>query len=62
VRHSDSFTIQGQWPKLSFPRIPEHEIAGVIGPAMNKMNCSLIGGMPFASLPWQDIVLQGVVT
>jgi D-arabinose 1-dehydrogenase-like Zn-dependent alcohol dehydrogenase len=30
VCHSDSFTIEGQWPGLSFPRIPGHEIAGVI--------------------------------
>ena len=30
VCHSDSLTIEGQWPDLSFPRIPGHEIAGVI--------------------------------
>jgi len=30
VCHSDSFTVEGQWPGLSFPRIPGHEIAGVI--------------------------------
>jgi D-arabinose 1-dehydrogenase-like Zn-dependent alcohol dehydrogenase len=30
VCHSDSFTIEGQWPGLAFPRIPGHEIAGVI--------------------------------
>jgi D-arabinose 1-dehydrogenase-like Zn-dependent alcohol dehydrogenase len=30
VCHSDSLTIEGQWPGLSFPRIPGHEIAGVI--------------------------------
>ena len=30
VCHGDSFTIEGQWPNLSFPRIPGHEIAGVI--------------------------------
>ena len=30
VCHSDSFTVEGQWPNLSFPRIPGHEIAGVI--------------------------------
>ena len=31
VCHSDSFTVEGQWPGLSFPRVPGHEIAGVIG-------------------------------
>jgi D-arabinose 1-dehydrogenase-like Zn-dependent alcohol dehydrogenase len=28
--HGDSLTVEGQWPDLSFPRIPGHEIAGVI--------------------------------
>ena len=30
VCHSDSFTKEGQWPGLQFPRVPGHEIAGVI--------------------------------
>ncbi len=30
VCHSDSLTVEGQLPGLSFPRIPGHEIAGVI--------------------------------
>jgi D-arabinose 1-dehydrogenase-like Zn-dependent alcohol dehydrogenase len=30
VCHSDSFTVEGQVPGISFPRIPGHEIAGVI--------------------------------
>jgi Zn-dependent alcohol dehydrogenase len=30
VCHSDRLTVEGQWPGLSFPRIPGHEIAGVI--------------------------------
>jgi D-arabinose 1-dehydrogenase-like Zn-dependent alcohol dehydrogenase len=30
VCHRDSLTVEGQWPDLSFPRIPGHEIAGVI--------------------------------
>jgi D-arabinose 1-dehydrogenase-like Zn-dependent alcohol dehydrogenase len=30
VCHSDSFTVEGQFPGLSFPRIPGHEIAGVL--------------------------------
>jgi D-arabinose 1-dehydrogenase-like Zn-dependent alcohol dehydrogenase len=30
VCHSDSFTIEGQWPNLALPRIPGHEIVGVI--------------------------------
>src|SRR6202007_325144 len=30
VCHSDSLTVEGQWPGLSFPRIPGHEIAGII--------------------------------
>lgn len=30
VCHSDSFTVEGLMPGISFPRIPGHEIAGVI--------------------------------
>ena len=30
VCHSDSLTVEAQWPDLAFPRIPGHDIAGVI--------------------------------
>ena len=30
VCHSDSLTKEGQWPGLQFPRVPGHEIAGVL--------------------------------
>jgi D-arabinose 1-dehydrogenase-like Zn-dependent alcohol dehydrogenase len=30
VCHSDSLTREGQWPGIEFPRVPGHEIAGVI--------------------------------
>jgi D-arabinose 1-dehydrogenase-like Zn-dependent alcohol dehydrogenase len=30
VCHSDSLTVEGQWPGLILPRVPGHEIAGVI--------------------------------
>ena len=30
VCHSDSFTKEGSWPGLQYPRIPGHEVAGVI--------------------------------
>jgi D-arabinose 1-dehydrogenase-like Zn-dependent alcohol dehydrogenase len=30
ICHSDSLTKEGQWPGLEFPRVPGHEIAGVI--------------------------------
>ena len=28
--HSDSFTKTGMWPGIQYPRVPGHEIAGVI--------------------------------
>lgn len=31
VCHSDSLTVEGQWPGISYPRVPGHEIAGTIG-------------------------------
>src|ERR1700720_2499127 len=30
VCHSDSFTKEGQWPGIQYPRVPGHEIAGVV--------------------------------
>ncbi|HEV3429458.1 MAG TPA: alcohol dehydrogenase [Paraburkholderia sp.] len=30
ICHSDSLTKEGHWPGLTFPRVPGHEIAGVI--------------------------------
>ena len=30
VCHSDSLTKEGMWPGLQFPRVPGHEVAGVL--------------------------------
>ncbi|NJM92498.1 MAG: alcohol dehydrogenase catalytic domain-containing protein [Rhodospirillaceae bacterium] len=30
VCHSDVFTKKGQWPGITFPRVPGHEVVGVI--------------------------------
>jgi D-arabinose 1-dehydrogenase-like Zn-dependent alcohol dehydrogenase len=30
VCHSDSFTVEGQWPGVEYPRIPGHEVIGTI--------------------------------
>jgi D-arabinose 1-dehydrogenase-like Zn-dependent alcohol dehydrogenase len=30
ICHSDSFTKEGTWPGLDYPRIPGHEVAGVV--------------------------------
>jgi D-arabinose 1-dehydrogenase-like Zn-dependent alcohol dehydrogenase len=30
VCHSDSVTVEGHWPGISYPRVPGHEIAGTI--------------------------------
>lgn len=30
VCHSDSLTKEGQWPGLEYPRVPGHEVAGVV--------------------------------
>ena len=39
VCHSDSLTVEGQWPGLSFPRIPGDEIAGII----DAVGASVVG-------------------
>ena len=30
ICHSDEFTKEGQWPGIQYPRVPGHEVAGVI--------------------------------
>ena len=30
VCHSDAATVEGQWPGLTFPRVPGHEVVGRI--------------------------------
>jgi D-arabinose 1-dehydrogenase-like Zn-dependent alcohol dehydrogenase len=38
VCHSDAFTIEGTWPGIQYPRVPGHEIAGIvdeIGPGIS---------------------------
>lgn len=41
VCHSDVFTKEGQWPGIQFPRVPGHEVAGIIdelGPGVVAWN------------------------
>src|ERR1044071_1084843 len=30
ICHSDSFTKEGTWPGITYPRVPGHEVAGLI--------------------------------
>jgi D-arabinose 1-dehydrogenase-like Zn-dependent alcohol dehydrogenase len=30
VCHSDAFTVEGTWPGIRYPRVPGHEVAGII--------------------------------
>src|SRR5205814_2151089 len=30
ICHSDSFTKEGHWPGIIYPRVPGHEVAGII--------------------------------
>jgi D-arabinose 1-dehydrogenase-like Zn-dependent alcohol dehydrogenase len=39
VCHSDSFTKEGQWPGIQYPRVPGHEVAGMVdetGPGVSE--------------------------
>jgi D-arabinose 1-dehydrogenase-like Zn-dependent alcohol dehydrogenase len=39
ICHSDSFVKEGHWPNLTYPRVPGHEVAGVIdavGPGVTE--------------------------
>jgi D-arabinose 1-dehydrogenase-like Zn-dependent alcohol dehydrogenase len=38
ICHSDSFTKQGLFPGIQYPRVPGHEIAGVIDKVCNDVN------------------------
>ena len=30
ICHSDAMTVEGTWPGIRYPRVPGHEIAGVV--------------------------------
>jgi alcohol dehydrogenase, propanol-preferring len=50
VCHSDSATVEGQWPGLSFPRVPGHEVIGrieEIGPAVTTWKVGQRVGVGF---------------
>jgi D-arabinose 1-dehydrogenase-like Zn-dependent alcohol dehydrogenase len=41
VCHSDAFTKNGEWPGIEYPRVPGHEVAGIIdasGPGVSGWN------------------------
>ena len=42
VCHSDSFTKEGTWPGIQYPRVPGHEIAGII----DAVGTGVIGWTP----------------
>src|SRR5215467_12459169 len=54
VCHSDSLTVEGQWPGLSFPRIPGHEIAGII----DAVGTGVVAGPPGSGSVWAG--LEGI--
>jgi D-arabinose 1-dehydrogenase-like Zn-dependent alcohol dehydrogenase len=41
--HSDSLTKEGQWPGVTYPRVPGHEIAGVIDAVGNEVSRWQVG-------------------
>ena len=48
ICHSDMFTKDGLWPGLQYPRVPGHEIAGVIeaaGPGVEEWKPGQRGGV-----------------
>ena len=46
VCHSDSFTKEGSWPGIQYPRVPGHEIAGVIDEAPDTTEARPQQGRP----------------
>ena len=30
VCHSDALVVEGSWPGISYPRVPGHEVAGIV--------------------------------
>jgi D-arabinose 1-dehydrogenase-like Zn-dependent alcohol dehydrogenase len=42
ICHSDSVTKEGTWPGIQYPRVPGHEIAGIV---------DAVGGRTWAGLP-----------
>jgi D-arabinose 1-dehydrogenase-like Zn-dependent alcohol dehydrogenase len=38
ICHSDAFTKDGSWPGIEYPRVPGHEVAGVVDELGNKVS------------------------
>ena len=46
ICHSDSFTKEGLFPGIQYPRVPGHEIAGVIDKVVfGRLACRNINGL-----------------
>jgi D-arabinose 1-dehydrogenase-like Zn-dependent alcohol dehydrogenase len=48
VCHSDAFTKEGQWPGIQYPRVPGHEVVGLIdevGPGVSGWNLGQRAGV-----------------
>src|SRR5580692_7422001 len=43
VCHSDSLTAEGLWPGIQYPRIPGHEVAGIVDAVGEGVNGWQIG-------------------
>ena len=39
ICHSDSFTKEGLWPGIEYPRVPGHEVAGMIDAVGTAVRC-----------------------
>src|SRR5882724_5542284 len=51
VCHSDSLTKEGSWPGLQYPRVPGHEVVGVIDAVGAGMTAWKVGQR--AGVGWQ---------
>ena len=45
VCHSDSFTKEGVWPGIQYPRVPGHEVAGVVDKWAPGFPCGNLGSV-----------------
>jgi D-arabinose 1-dehydrogenase-like Zn-dependent alcohol dehydrogenase len=58
VCHSDSFTKDGSWPGIEYPRVPGHEVAGII----DELGAGVSGWKKVLVVPAAAVILAIVRT
>src|SRR5215471_12646816 len=61
VCHSDVFTKEGSWPGIQYPRVPGHEVAGIIDEVGAGVSAWKKGLIPRLYTRWAPVCVASLV-